>query len=71
MPEMWLRVPRISLMRAQVRRIRMAQGELFPPFVYDYAKPRRSLLGRSRKNYLSLGSYQVFSLVNVPPGTFH
>ncbi len=67
MPELWHRISRISLMRQMVGRVQMAQGDLLPPFCFDYARPRHRLLLGNQKRYLTLGFYQVFSLVNIPP----
>ena len=69
MPGLWHRISRISLMRQRVGRVQMAHGDLLPPFCFDYARPRHRLLLGNHKRYLSLGSYQVFSLVNPPPLT--
>ena len=67
MPELWHRISRISLMRQRVGRVQTAQGDLLPPFFIDYARPRHRLRLGNQKRYLSLGTYQFFSLVNVPP----
>ena len=71
MPELWHRISRIPLMRQRVGRVQTAQGDVLPPFFFDYARPRHRLLLRNQKRYLTLGFYQVFSLVNVPPAILH
>lgn len=54
-------------MRQRVGRVQMAQENILPPFFFDYARPRHGLLLGNRKRYLTLGFYQVFSLVKLPP----
>ncbi|MFI5331412.1 MAG: hypothetical protein ACHQ2F_10345 [Desulfobaccales bacterium] len=67
MPGLWHRISRISLRRQRVGRVQMAQGDLLPPFCFDYARPRHRLLLGNPKRYLTLGFYQVFILDQVPP----
>jgi hypothetical protein len=56
-------------MRQRVGRVQMAQGDLLPPFFFDYTKPDHRLFYKHKKRILSLDFYQVFSLVNPPPLT--
>jgi hypothetical protein len=69
MPELWHRISGISLRRQRVGRVRRAQGDLLPLDFCDYARPDHRFLDKKKQRFLSLGSYQVFSLVNVPPLT--
>jgi hypothetical protein len=51
-------------MKGRLARVKTAQG--VPPSFFNYTKPDHRFF-KNKKRILSLGFYQVFSLVNVPP----